>query len=260
MTRTAILRPHFAGLFSLINKVITCAELFDDLHVDYHGTIYGPENLWDHFFENHRLRSLPKDPVCHPDDTVQFVTDYPHQRYTAHQAGLLYLAKDQSWRERLNHYWKGFGLRCWMRDEAHNFVQHALPDPFFSVLVRTETHGGEQITGKSQPLGLYFAHCDEQFEGGAHKLFLLANHVETREAFVARYGKDNVVFASASRCSLRRGDVEAHLAEPQTLRDAEDCLREVLVASMGRLLIHPVSNMATAILYINPELDSVYLP
>ncbi len=79
---------------------------------------------------------------------------------------------------------------------------------------------------------------------------------ETVEWMKARFPV--TYFEDTPRMKDRNSD--RHLNVPQTFKDARRVLVEVMVLSAGRALVHPVSNMATAALYINPEIQSVYLP
>lgn len=253
--RAVIVRPHRAGLFSLLNNVLTCLSLYDYVHVDWsEDCIYG--NAWPELFETN----------AHPRDvpgitSIEEVSTYPHQMLTYKNAGLLYQAEKLiPWREGVNDIWAN--LAFWLKPDILTEVYKLSREDhdFWSaigVLVRSHVHAGEQITGQSQTYAQYFKAIDEQ--GGEPSIFLMAADLETIGVFKEAYGSRVIYFEDVKRAEFRASE-EPHLSTPQTPEDARKCLVEVLCLSQCRTLIHGVSNMATAALYINPGLKSVYIP
>lgn len=241
--RACVVKPHHAGLFSLINNVITCKEIYDVVHVDWsQGCIYG--DAWKHLFAETIL----------PDGPHEILTGYPHQALTYKNAADYYVS-NEPWRERYNAIWSTLGVREEITDMADIFaIRFASLDPV-SVLVRSHEHAGEQVSNRSQELDEY-AREIEKLQTRNLIVFVMAADWQTIEWFGDRFP---VAFHPATKRLLtRHGD--RHLKEPQTIEDAKQCLVEALIIARTRALIHPVSNIATGALYINPSLTSVFLP
>lgn len=247
MSRACIVFPHRAGLFSLLNNVVTCMLMYDQVYVDWVDTLYGTRadgNLWNHLFE-------PLPPV---EGGCDIHATYPDQWLTYKNAAKLYEGGHE-WRERCNRVWRKLKPRMEVRVGADIVLDdHRMMD-FISVLVRAYSHGGEQVSGRSQSLDSYARAIDGAL-GPATHVFLMTRDLETLEWMKARFP---VVYCKATKRTPTR-DIDLHLAEPQTVDDAKQVMKEVILSSYGRALIHPVSNMATAALYMEPEMQSIYLP
>lgn len=244
MNKNCIIRPHYAGLFSLINNVITCAELYEKFHVDWSGCIYSSngENVWNALFE----------PTMLPDAPFDLIEGYPDQWLTYKNSGLLYQGGNK-WRAQCHALWKKLRVRQWIVDNAEMRY-----DSMVSALIRSDVHAGEQLSGRSQPLDEYGIAIESEMDRlGADSVYIMCQDNETFAWFNSRF---SVTSHPMTKRADSRGDAERHLSVPQTVVDAAVCLEEVLIASMAESFIHPVSNMATAALYINPELKSIHLP
>lgn len=245
--KACIVRPHNAGLFSLINNVITCLGLYDYVHVDWsEGCLYG--NAWPELFEPNEHPSRVANVT-----SIELIREYPHQALTYKNAGLLYLAQDLlGWRKNVHRYWQRLTVQPAILERVKAIQEANLADGYISVLVRSNIHAGEQIHGIAQ--------TREQYRNAMARYPAAKFYVATAdEESLKWFDGFNVV----SHPFVRRGktrDNQFHLEEPQTIVDAIDCLMEVLILSQGNALIHPVSNMATAALYMEPDLFSVYLP
>src|SRR4051812_32761848 len=105
-----IIRPHYAGLFSLINNVATCAELYDKVGVEWFSypsqddpLLYkGTGNLWDYLFQN--------NPEFHPldDQEIEVVENYPDQHLTYKHVAAHYLNPADPWRTIYNAHWRAW--------------------------------------------------------------------------------------------------------------------------------------------------------
>lgn len=251
-TSAATILPHYAGLFSLINKVITCQFLYGQVYVNWSGgTIYSPPgvDLWAELFNG--LREKPKR------EAVE-IESYPNQALTYKNVAKHYISPHQSWRALCNRYWRALCLRPDIAMEASLFALDNFKDcDTISVLVRAHSHAGEQISDKSQSLNCYERAIDLELRPGS-KIFLACGDEETIAWFNEKYVGMVVTNPKTKRAATR--DTDRHLAEPQTVEDARQAIIDVLLLARARVMIHPVSNMATAALYISPGLKSVFLP
>ncbi len=248
MNQACIVRAHGAGLFSNINKILVCLRIYETVYVDwslagendpafrYGGSFYG--DCWhDLFF----------DSTQKPTEGYDTVFQYPFFEITDKCAGILYGHPEWNWREAYNKAWKR--LSC--------VVEPVPVGPgTIGVMVRSDALGGEQLSGQSQPLEQYAEAIDR--ESASENIFAVSSDSESIEWLQRRY-LNRLYFSSAIKRNARRSDAEQHLTVPQTKKDACDVMREVLALARCKTLIHPISNMATAALIINPELKSVYL-
>jgi len=253
MQKQAVVGAHRAGLFSLLNNVMTCMQIYgaENVSVDWTGSIYSPEsNLWDELFA----------PRPAPEGSVDLITEYPNQRLTYKHAAELYQG-NPSWRAELNKLWnqirikdeirrEAWELACWLFDRVDRFNH-------ISILIRGNEHAGEQITNKAQTFDEYARALDLELRDNPEaKIYVASQDMESLHWFDGRFP---IIYHPGTKRSQSR-DVQRHLAEPQGIDDARQVLSEALILSMGRAFIHPVSNISTAVLYINPRIKSIFLP
>lgn len=251
MKPACIVLSHNAGLFSLVNKVVMCMSLYERVQVDFtkgdpHPYQPNTENLWDKLFK-------PTDPIGGPCDQVLY---YPSMWLTGPDAAKCY-AGDQGWRHDLNFYWNKLEILPAIQERIDRFAkEHIGGRPYVSALIRSDYHSREQANLKSQPLEWYEATIRGELQAG-ELVYVSAGDHKTIQWFQQRF--DNlVVFPDTRRLPDRELDLLIH--SPNTAEDAINCLIEVVIMSQGRALIHPVSNMSTAALYMNPKLKGVFLP
>lgn len=270
MSRYCIIKPHHAGLFSLINKVITCAEIYERWSVDWRGgTLYSQpgEDLWASLFDN-LYGAQPGQPITDPNDTVEYVEEYPHWRYTYKDAECVY--KDRPLRDKLNAIWQTFGIKPELVREAFDFVVNNFgPRLAIGALVRAHTHRGEQRSDRSQTLqeyadaimGYYAAVADKYPPAKVETpvLYVMAGNTETIDWFKQNMLRCEVVAHPATK-RLATRDIDRHLSEPQTLADARQAMLETMILSLCHAMVHPISNIATAAAYMNPNLECILLP
>lgn len=254
MRKSCVILPHHAGLFSLINNVITCKLLYDHVHVDWsHGCIYGrPEdgNIWNHLFRP----TIPPDGHSH-----DVLTNYPFQWLTYKNAAELYVNQDSGWREKCHAVWESLGLKVEIKDKVADVcTEWFLKAPaFISVLIRSIPHAGEQITDRIQSFDDYAAAIETELKNqpDGTRVFIAANDSESIAWMAQRFP---ILTTYRERGNAR--SIDWHLARPQTVQDAIDCVVDVVLMSRASAFIHCVSNMATGALYINPNVRSIYIP
>lgn len=101
----------------------------------------------------------------------------------------------------------------------------------------------------------YFALLDRGAEPEGTP-FLMTDAEEELDAFRSRYGER--LFWREQPRSLKATE-EFHINYRQTREDVEHCFTDVLCLAGCQRLVHPVSNLATAALYINPSLESHFI-
>jgi hypothetical protein len=237
-----VVRAHHAGLFSNLNKVVTCMRMYDWVAVDWStGSLYG--DCWNELFE-------PR-PVS--DSPCVVVDEYPFYDLTAACAGVLYQNIGWGWRDRFHACWSRLALKPEAPARAA-LLRGEHPD-VVAVMIRSNAIQGEQLFDRMQTLDEYAAALDRLLRPGS-KVLVMSSDDESLRWMCSRF---DCLFDPSVHRGHRRDQPEPHLEFAQNADDAKRCLAEVLAVSQCRALVHPVSNMATAALYINPELQSVYL-
>ncbi len=241
-----VVTSHNAGLFSLINKVMVCAGIYDHVHVDFTKgpCLYGEpgQNVWDCLFH----------PTEHPSGAFDEIADYPDWSITAANAGKTYESGEE-WRFRYHKLWNRFRVRETLLSEVE-LVTSSWTQDTIGILVRCNGHSREQLSDRSQPLDEY-ARAFERIRREGSIMHVMAGDWMTLKWFQAR-------FPVSFSCGIRRTetrDEDQLLHGQQTVEDARKCMVEVMTLARCRALIHPVSNMATSALYQNPFMESVYL-
>jgi hypothetical protein len=241
MKRACVVKPHNAGLFSLINKVVTCLRIYESVHVDWsEGCIYG--DCWTELFE----------PTAPPTGEFDTIVDYPFMDMTAANAGNLYENQGWGWRKNFHELWERLHVRS---DIMADVDEMAEGTPFVSAIIRSDFHAAEQVNKRSQTLDEY---AREFSQLNAERYFIMSSDEETLAWMNERFQCFWVALKKEGRMKTR-GDTEIHTSVAQTPEDARWVLLEVMIAARATTLVHPVSNMATAALYINPDMKNVYL-
>lgn len=249
MKNACLIKAHHAGLFSLVNNVIMWMHEYQRVAVDWSECIYGPKT-WEALFE-------PLPPL--PEGDVDSVGVHPEQWLTYRNAGGLYMTGGL-WRTRCRELWNKLIVRQEILNWVNIFRTSSLPPVGFqtcAVLVRAHTHAGEQLSERSQTLEEYAREIENEIRrGGAHCVYVAAGDEESLAWFKARFP---VQYHPRTKRSSSR-NIDRHLNEKQDENDAMNCLEEVLLMSRCDALIHGISNMATAALYISPSMRSIYIP
>lgn len=245
MKPACIVKGHDgAGFFSLFNKVVQCHTIYQHVHVDWsEGSLYG--NCWNELF-------WPTTPPTGEHDVITF---YPDNRITGIHAHQLY--KFDDWRFRYNFFSRQISIQQLIYDRVHEYcVNHLYNRDPIGVLIRANTHAGEQTSFQSQSLESYEKEINKILKTES-TIHVMAQDQSSIEWFRARFPVVSF-YVLPKRMPTR--DTDRHLTEPQTAEDARNVFIEMLILARCRALIHPVSNIATAALYYNPVMESIYLP
>lgn len=243
-----ILRSHNpqAGLFSHLNFVITHMDTHGgtDFHVDWiEGLPYAEPsrgNLFEHLFQQPAERRA--------DDTS--CAAWPHYRYTGSAAWQLYHG-DECWRRSLNSCWMRLKVRSEILAEVEA-IRIGWPERVVGMHVRNLNIGNECPGGASPTLDDYH----QAIWNSEDPVFLATDNDEAVAFFQERLGP-RLITRKISRSPDMR--TELHLTTRQGFKDARDCLVDALLLASCQHLVHSVSNIATAVLYMNPELAHTVL-
>lgn len=234
-----------AGLFSQVNFVVTHIEALGhaEFHVDWtEGTPYagGSSNVFDELFVQGR-----RAPEGH-----EVVRGWPHYRYTGADAAALYMRLN-GWRWRLHQCWKHLRVRDDILAEVEAWCGSWARDAT-ALHVRNRKIGTECPGGLAPTLEDY----GRALRCGGEPVFLATDNREAVEYFRDLLGDRLVVREIARAADM---ETEYHLSRPQSARDARECLIDALVMARCGRLIHSVSNIATAVLYINPAMSHIFV-
>lgn len=240
---SCIVRQHQAGLFSNINKVLVCMDYYEKVHVDWSPELIYT-NCWNDLFE----------PTQAPDIDFDVLHNYPDLDLTGTQVASAYVG-NQEWRQRLNANWNKLKVKHSIIQSASEYVSVKFKPRTVSALIRSEFHKAEQINGRSQTLEEYALRF-KSLDDGNTIFFLMSAHRDSLEWLNERFP---CIWRESTPRSDKRSDPEPHLQRKQTAQDAIECLTDVIVASCAQYFVHGISNMATAVLYINPNIVSHFL-
>jgi hypothetical protein len=235
-----------AGLFSHINFVVTHIDALGhaDFHVDWTEEIPYADcegnNLFDLLFIQ-----PPRGTGDH-----QILRTWPHYRYTGSDAASLYTGSLR-WRWRLHDCWNLLHVRDEILREVEEYCGSWTKDAT-ALHVRNRRIGTECPGGRAPTLEDY----GRVLYGGLEAVYLATDNDEAVEYFRSLLGdrlRTRVIARSADM------DTEHHLSGSQSFQDARECLIDALIMARCARLVHSVSNIATAVLYMNPWLSHVFV-
>lgn len=235
-----------AGLFSHLNFVVTHIDTLGHaaFHVDWtDGNPYvsgESGNVFDKLF----IQSL------HPSDDDPLIEEWPHHRYTGANADGLYRGSSK-WRWHLHHCWKLLRVRKQILDDAASFADAWAADA--TALHVRNSKIGVECPGNQAPTLEDYGRIPY---GGEEPVYLATDNEEAVEYFSRLLGSRLKI-----RDIPRSADMntEFHLTSPQSVNDARECLIDALIMARCARLLHSVSNIATAVLYMNPKIPHVYV-
>lgn len=254
MNKSCLIKGHSAGLGSILNNAMMWSFQYPKIHIDWTDCIYGPKT-WESLFEPLPLPPEPFDTVCvHPESA-----EYPWAWITWRWAAMLYQGTNPEhldWRERCHEKWlQHFKVLPEITAWVDRFVAENFKGKTICAQVRWHGHSAEQLPPFRSQTWEDYARVLR--ENGADTVYVAAGDYASVDWFRSKL--PNVVFhPTARRSQDRNSDVTKALR--LTEQDAIDVLQEILLASRCDTLIHVISNMATASLYINPSLKSIFLP
>lgn len=242
---------HFptAGLFSHINFVITHMDYAQssDFIVDWtEGMLYTDPsggNLFELLF-----RPLPAK-----NATRERCNKWPHYSYTSAWVSLLYEG-EPSWRNRLHQWWAMFEVREEILEEVSRFCA-GWKSPVLAMHIRNDNIGAE-CPGYAAPSLADYERALDALSDGSEQVFLATDNDQALEHFIHLLGS-RLLYRRIPRG--RDMNTEFHITTRQTVEDARNCLVDALVMSRCEHLIHSVSNIATAVLYMNPAMGHTFV-
>ncbi len=233
-----------SGVWSNINKVVTAiTQQGPNIDVDWRAPIfpYGRKdegNIYERFFGGFISRQPP----------AIRATAWTGHQYTFNNVASFYRSGSKLWRDKLRRAFVTMNLNeeLYTLADQHMSLLGLVSGCYDAIQVRFTDHGKEQPNGKVPTIKQY-----EQELRPGFPLFVASNLQWVCDYFPdARYlDIPRTADSNTDLMYQKRG----------TLNDVRDAILDVIIMSRARKLIHPVSNMATGALYLNPALESVFL-
>ena len=259
MSRHLIVHQHEGGFFSNFNKVISFLETHPEVSKitwDLQGQPFGAfaYNCGE-VFSKLFVPFWDKNPI---EGEPYILSEYVDQRHTGKNAHGLYTGH-QGWRNSLHRT-----LQQYIRitpylipriKSIHDTFNSVKDRPKVGILKRNELLKCEQQKNCMPAFEQYQAAIKELKLEKPVFMFSIDNLYDL-DQFKAEFRPH--MYSPGMRRTQKNTDMEPHFL-PGTQQDAAAAFLDVYMLSMCDYFIHPVSNMATAALYFNPKMKSIYL-
>ena len=264
-----ISKHHDGGFFSNFNKVIHLIKKYDrgyDFKVDWtfrgseiafrYGDVIG-ENIWNLFFE-----PLPFNEEIEYSKTI-FLDRYLDYSITHVNAHNLYLNQNFTKVRNLYHeiYHKYIKIKPDILAEVNNFFDtHLAGNICLGVHKRHVLHYREEHSKKVVPIGDYLEVIKQLMsQSGAEKIFLATDEKEAVEAMKQAFGDRLICRQDIIRASVSESQEMHWQAKNSGSRLGREVLIDALLLAKCNIFLHGLSNISTAVSFVNPDLKMVYL-
>jgi hypothetical protein len=253
-----IFQPHPAGFFSNFNKVTHALSVYNEQVGEIVWQMIGEGMHQYHCDEvfSKLFKPYKEDVVCDESITVQRYIDV---KYTAHHVAEVYDSSDQKWRHNLNAVFNKYIKFTDLLDQTWNniftkqFEEQA--GTKIGILIRNNALNCEQPYQKL-PEKQSYIDAIEQIQAGSKTVVCAIDNREDLAFFTEKY---KCIYNEHVSRSNTASDPETHLHNQLSCIDAAYHFLEAYALSKCDYLIHPVSNISTAALYMNPKLQNVFL-
>jgi hypothetical protein len=262
-----ILQNNCSGLFSIFNRLIGCFQTYNNIYKitwNVKNSLYGDEECFSkvfHTYINNEYKDyIIKDIICEYEGSKYLF------RYTGVDAHKLYTNElciqnniPVNWRLDINNYWnKYIKIKPEILEIYENYklyIESFNKKKIITFSIRHPTHGIEQINGKQPSFEQYNNAIDNLYDDNT-LLICSTDSTEAFEYYSSRY--NSIIFPHADRS--RANECQMHgTTDKNNINKLYSVILSVLYLSLGNYYIHSVSNMATAVLYINPNISNIYL-
>jgi hypothetical protein len=261
---TLVITAWNGGFFSHVNRVVNhlhhslghkgCAAVRVDWHVGEHIPlfIYGTKadgELWRHFFEPLAFPNAPDDELT--------TWQYADLSMTGLHAYRMY-KRGSRWRVE---YGRAFAEHVHVHVDLRRHVNDLRQDNgvgarSIGVHYRHPDHGHE-CPRPIPPIDLFIARTRSLLRGDTLASVVLATDVhEAVDSFRAAFGDRLLVQPGVGRVHAR--EQQHSQVMPPSIALGQQALIDALLLARCDVLLHTVSNLATAVGYMNPQLRMVY--
>lgn len=271
--KTLVVVPHEGGFFSNFNKVMN--HLVCSLHhqgvvsievdwnikkgTEFNAFFYGTHedgNIWEHFFDQplfpQRLHIMRKKTCAYRDYSI---TD--RNVYNLYMSG-------GGWRQQYHSaFEKYIRIKPHILQKVEETYSRYLEGKYcIGVHIRNDAHKREQPDGQMPPLEHYIAEIRRIVSSREEqsKIFLATDMEEYVARFRDVFGEGVIALTEVARLKelpVNHQDEMIYTCEPD-LKMGEEVLEDCLLLAKCDVLIHRVSNIATAVGYINRSIPMIY--
>jgi len=247
------------GFFSNFNKLIT--YLVDNptiTKITYDMRSHGPQNAFSYIKENEELFSKIFDIYDEGVETTKSIvsSDYQSLRITGEEAFNFYNEN----RNKLEPFNKAYTKYIIIKPDIQNKININVDrlkrnaDQIIGIFIRSNALANEQPSKKMPSHEEYVNAINNIKKSKNIKYFFCIDNQDDLEYFKKLYKPH--YFTDIRRTS-NTNDGEPHTKTIGTLDDLEKSFIEVCIMSQCDILVHCVSNMVTASLYMNMNQQSV---
>lgn len=258
MSKHIIFNHHEGGFFSNFNKVITHLAHNQDVTKitwqlrgqPYGAFAYNVNEVFSSLFETYD-EGASINSEC-------YVSEFKHLEYTGKNTHSLY-TEDNTWRINLNNIYKKYITPTELLKKNIEVVDNYFKEKNnikVGILKRNQLLKCEQNSNKMPAVEDYIDAISQIQDSNKTCILSVDNQVDL-DYFISREDFKSI-YSTNIRRTCRDTDSEPHFT-PGTIQDAVYYFMDVYMLSKCDYLIHPISNMATAALYLNPNLKSIYL-
>jgi hypothetical protein len=257
-----IINSHkgFGGFFSQFNMILQGLELYDeminraiwDVH-DAPAFRYNNGEIFKKLFKEYDNNKLSTETITH--------NTFFNVNYTAHLVAEKYQSPQQKeWRTKFNKIYKKYFVHTDYLNNTFNDILKPQFDqykniPKIGILIRNNNLGPEQPRKTSPTIDLYLDAIRQ------HNLndFALVCGIDNNQDLNFFKTHFNTIYNPYTSRSETASHNEPHHSGSLQAVDAAYHYLEGYMLSMCDYLIHPVSNVATGALIMNPELKNVFV-
>lgn len=248
---------HEGGFFSNFNKVIThlthsadVSKVTWNLRGQPFGAFaYNCNEVFSNLFECYDEGKDIKSKII--------ISRFEQLQYTGKNAHNLYIG-NTNWRNKLFNTYSKYIKPTKLLQDSINVIDSSFDNKNtikIGILKRNQLLKCEQSNNIMPSVERYM---DNILRISGDKTCVLSVDNMTDLATFKTNKNFKVVYSANIKRTTRDTDMEPHFL-PGTIQDALYYFMDVYMLSKCDYLIHPVSNMATAALYLNPNLKSIYL-
>lgn len=246
--RRCILKPNpGSGLLSLFNNVVCYLEQYHEIEVqwDTQSTLYynaNIANLWNaiayplHICKNAKI-------MCTPIMT-----------YTWKHVAYFYL-RDDGWRERLNYHYNKITLLPEIYQLIDKEIKTDILKESIAIHYRSSTSiATEQLTDKIPTIENIVRVVNRISR--SLPIFIACDSNVSLAQFKEQLGNRVHYFNNLDRVD---NDNEYHFHNAPDINHVQLMMAQTIALSRCKHLVHGVSNIATAALYINPQMTNTFI-
>ena len=248
------------GFFANFNRVIQALSFYNtQVHKiswdmkNFIGNSYNCDLLYENLF----ITKLPNNENNELEKIV--IKEYIDHTYTAHDIANRYLQQDQSWRhDWYNAYNNFIGFTDFLNNIWEEVYSSIFTDnkPKVGILTRHNALGSEQPNRRMPSLEQYY-NAITDLNLSDFKVVCAVDSNETLAQFTSKY--DCLFNTKTTRTHTPNDMSEAHHRPGMNIVDAAYHFLEAYMLSKCDYFIHPVSNTATAALFLNPYLKNTFI-